>query len=303
VGIHQPVDVTITGQATSRSLFSYSNPYVDASSALINGLGLPASSVRVLTTLGGDVLSFTGGNFGSDVANVTVKYGPPGALWTDSTNYPCAPIDTASFSPSTIKCTMSPGVGADLHVMVRVRLTLAVGIQQEVTLFEQYSAQASDAVAYPTPVIINGTLASPGKTEGTSLRGSITAGEDVEFSVDNIGTDASLLKVYYGEPGGPYDQVCSAPSIITPNARLSCRTAARIGVEGPYVFVVWANGAVSDPGTDEYSYPADPMVTAVQGCTDVGVATGECPTAGGNNLLIIGDKVRIKRRKGRRERK
>jgi len=152
----------------------------------------------------------------------------------------------------------------------------------------------NDTLSYPVPRILSSSLRKSELTAGQSdYTGLYSSGDVVFMTVEHVGdaSTASLISVSYSSTVTNLTYACSNV-ILYPNSpsagltSLSCLTAA--GVGSGYQFVVTALNQASDPGTDTYNYVVPPVITRVQGCTDVGMATMDCPTSGGSILTLTG---------------
>jgi hypothetical protein len=125
--------------------------------------------------------------------------------------------------------------------------------------------------------------------------GTFSSGEAVVFSGSHFGSDVKLLLVRYGlaadlmsTPYGPSVKTCTGVTLDIAAQTIQCTTQAGSG--SGYQFQVQALNALSNIGSDTYSYPTPPTVTKVTGCADSNVTnvTSNCPTAGGVTLTIFG---------------
>jgi hypothetical protein len=219
----------------------------------------------ILNSVDGTVLNLLGSDFGTDSSQVSIKYGLSGESF-DSLSYTAT---VESISTSQIDCRIGPCVGKNLIVQIRVN-------QQIMT----YDGQT---LTIDAPVIVPNTLRADFSAPGnTTLIGTSSDGDVVFFDANNIGSNASLIRVFIDETNECYDV-----SLLSSNT-LRC-TVPGGGSGGGHTFTVMALNNASLPGSDTFQYAAAPVIARVTGATDVDPATIDCPTSGGIWLTIEGE--------------
>lgn len=243
VGTGYSVSITVGGQSTTLS------NAISVAAPVINSASMGGSQ----STAGGQPLTITGTNFGtdSDIAAgfVTVHYGTYQAT-------SCSHADA-----NTIVCTTVAGVGSNLQVYI-------VAGGQTSTL------SGAISVSYAAPSISN---VSPGEleTDGTTT---------VTISGSNFGTSSDSPTYAYG-PSADTDLYTGSCTVQTSHTTLTCTTAAGIGTT--LVFAVTVGGQTGSFNT-EFHYkqpaitsftPAGPFQTSATPTLTI-VGTNFGPTSG-----------------------
>jgi hypothetical protein len=294
-GFTLPVVVFVSSQSAAANYLSYSGPTITSHTLVNATLGTIARRLLTTSITGnitmlssdGGVVTFGGTFFGTDASDVSVRYGHSNTALSGQAQFEDKPflcgsviVTQTSDGTSTCTCTMVTGTGRDLVFQIKVG--------------QQYSAEGTDLVSYPRPVILPNTirLVTSDATFGDRVVGANSEGDLVFIDVNYIGGSESLalLIVTYGYEGAIKDQSCTPVTTGTYNGQtyISCPTAPGYG--SLYQFEVTANGQTSAPGTDYYSYVSSPVVYSVNGCANnTANATSQCPTEGGTLITIIGD--------------
>jgi len=225
--------------------------------------------------------------------SISVTFGPT----SDHAQFVCAFQQFTPGSPSTLQCQVPPGVGKDLAFVAR--FNLAGGLYQ-------ISQPSSGTVSYPSPLIVDSTLAaySSPSAKTDSLIGTVSQGQLVVFDVDHVGVDASLIRVYY--KNAAFDEECTgvafygAANALLPNRRtIQCATAVSPGSpQDGYHFRAMVLNQLTADSNFVYAYPEPPAVssvTAPAGSCTPSITAGlpsvtDCVTNGGFVLTITGSK-------------
>ena len=191
-GYNIPVSVTVAGQSASQPYLSYAGPTIIAGSLRFGNQSTPSTALLVddpLVQL--DVVSFQGLFWSQLASDLTVTYGLPG----QPKQYACSGVSVTLLNSAqslySLNCTVAMGVGSGLVFVVKAKnLT---------------SAEGTDALSYPTPVIVANTIHASGGALSNTYAGAINPGDVVLFSVQHVGTSASLLSVYVSQSSsGPF---------------------------------------------------------------------------------------------------
>jgi hypothetical protein len=255
------VDLTLDSLSQSESiLLDYQVPAISSiSGSVVEGQTL---------TLTGIYLPDTGGQI------ILQRSGARGPIFD-------CPILTQSATEMT--CTVPAGFGADIRVSVNDGL--------------QWGPESTESSDYPTPVISasslrhypDGVIDPQGQLVGLS-----SSGDQITFSITNVGTigrdvgDEEWISVVFGPSSNPEQFTCSSTLYFDTNVDAVICTIPE-GFGDDLVFSVIANGIVSAPSVETYSYPAAPYVFKVEGCTNDAVlnSTVGCPTDGGGIVLTL----------------
>lgn len=267
-----PVHVTVGGQSSSSGpatgpVVSYEGPSVLGGTLSVDGIP-PAGDAHVPDTAGGNEVVLHARALGTVLPEDVSVHFEQGTY-----QVPCAVTALTSLSGADVRleCTLAPGVGANLAPVVT-----ALGIA---------SRPGADRLHRPAPALHPGTLRlDPLGAGALALMGTRSSGEDVYFDASHVGADPTALVVTYGPPEQPDLHTCEAVDVDGTTVR--CRTA--FGSGGPHVFSVRTPGGAVGTGTDEFTYPAAPVLTSVGGCLDAGSSTTQCPTRGGLTLTLQG---------------
>ena len=272
------VNVIVAGQSVAEPYLSYAGPTISAGTLTLANKSMPSSNLTVddpLVSL--DVITFQGQYWSSRPSDLTVTYGLPG----QSKLYVCGNVSVVVLDDSSslyaLNCTVQVGVGEGLVFVVQAK-TLT-------------SAEGTDTLSYPTPVILNNTIHANLGTLSALYVGDINPGDVVLFNVLYVGTSASLLSIYMAQSSsGPFTQQCASVGIVFYNTSfttLQCTIPQGSG--DSWVFQIVALNAVSLPGTDVYDYPQSPIVYSVNGCQDSFNTTAMCATVGGTYVTVDGE--------------
>ena len=281
-GFNLNVNVTVNTLVGGAALLSFAGPIITPNTLQATVSGTPSTALTLTTDPSASSpfsVQFSGRNFGSALGDVTVTYGVAGS---STKIYSCAPtyVSTDAGGSSVLRCGIGEGVGSKLVFVVKVLGLL--------------STEGTDTVSFAAAAILPDSIrAAPGLSRQTSYTGSATEGDQVVFDVSHLPASAAaagLVKVWYGHPGGPYDQACTGVSMGVESSAsipyVTCVTSP--GTGSGFVFVLWALNTPSNVGTDVYNYVVAPTIFSVHGCTDSGNVTTGCPTAGGVTLTIDG---------------
>lgn len=260
-GFDVPVVITVEGLSSAPSTIGYFGPRV--TSVALQGQP-PASDIAMPDTFGTHTLTVTGDGFSSPTVELT----------DGTTSFPCVVL---SASVGTLDCAVTRGAGADLRVVVS-------------SAFGGRSRPSSATLHYPPPSILPGTLRpslmAPG---GASLLGTAGGGDSVFFDVMGLNGDVSVLDVAFGPTGGPYPFACVHLALHGTGPGYTVECTMPQGAGSFYVFVVRQAGVTTEEGADTYSYPAQPTIDRVAGCSlDTPTTTEGCPTSGGTFIDIFG---------------
>ena len=289
LGFSQAVVVTVSGQSASQNYLNYAGPIFVANSLSYTSM---STNVTLPNNTGGQVVFFQAYYLNTTVSSLKVSYGPSSSPYL----YTCTVLSStlAQTNLFNVTCRVQAGVGNQMALTVNVTVA-GLGVQ--------VSAPSTDLLAYPRPVLFSSSLHPVGVNGATGFIGTSSSGEVVYFNGNYLGSDVSLLTVYYGlsahlssSPYGSSVQQCLTPSLdyLSANtSQISCRTQRSTSTNsGLLVFLVIALNQASLPGTDTYSYPVPPTVsniTATGGCTNiVGGTIADCPTSGGVLVTITG---------------
>lgn len=264
-----PVTVTVGGRSTTTTStsprVSYAGPTLLP--ATLNLVGNPPSSdVELPDTLGGHLLELFVQDLGTtDPAQVQILF----VNGDYEVACPATNVAPTVGTDAIVTCRMQPGFGRDLAPVVYV-----AGLR---------SRPGSDRLHHPAPVIHPSSLRLDPVVGGSSdVLGSRSGEEDVYFDVSHVRGGSGLV-VTYGPPEQPNLYRCV--SVQVTDETLRCRTA--FGSGGPYVFSVQVPGGATAVGTDQFTYPAAPVLERLLGCAaSDGASTSECPTEGDIYLYL-----------------
>lgn len=286
-----PVTVTVGGQTSNSLLIAYAGPRLTTNTLVVNGQpGYGTGNIVMPDTNGTQTLHFAGTFlspwYPANPTPLNLKFGTAGAS-SGAKEYTCT---VTTYSNVFVECTL-PASGA-----------LGSGLTFLYNDGVQWSPESVDTITFPKPAWVSGTIQSPGGSAGTHLPGSNSQGEFVQFSAQNVGSDASKLVVWYDVSGGAFTDAtkqCVSVSVVTPFSSqtgvtvLQCRTQA--GTGGPYVFKIKALNQWSSESTDTYSYPTSPIIYSLAGGAGSGCinntllnSTYDCNTVSGGLLTITG---------------
>jgi hypothetical protein len=299
-GYNMAIVITVDGQTGTANLVSYLGPSITATSLVqvspIPPTVSPVGNLTMNNTVGNIQVTFAGKFFGNAIVNITVRYGLPTPTLNGNAAFLAKPfvcdvtaVSQAVGGVSSVTCTMPAAMGFGLVFQVKVISGVSA----------QISPEGTDTVNYPAPLIKPNSirLVSASGPVSTAIVGANSAGDLIFFSVDFLGPEttpsvSSLITVNFGYAGSIKDHSCYNPVVGVLNGQqwLSCTTEQGLG-DG-YVFVVKANGRLSNEGSDRYSYVKPPSVYKVEGCTANPSNTNQtlnCTTEGGTKLTIWGD--------------
>jgi hypothetical protein len=287
-GFFLPVAVTVSGQTGSANAFSYGGPKLTAGTIKLAGASSGGSSVT-LANSGPASIELTGTNLavGGNLAQVSVAYGVGVAKADRLTSTAGVCVLTAG-TDTSLTCTMPQAVGGNLRY--------------QVTYNQQLSLVSEDTLSYVQPALVAASLrmGSAG-VPGSSVAGYLQSGDLLFFEASYVGLRSDQLSVQYGTAsggGGLAEPVysCVNVSLVATSsvaATVSCLTSSGFGNNLVFRLTTLGSGASAASAVSvapfDYSYPQPPVVSGVQGCTDVSsTATSSCPTGGGNTLTIKG---------------
>ena len=248
VGYDLPVVVTVGGAASSGGpTLSYAGP-------VITNVAAPSSPA-----FGGAVITIEGTFPGIEGGTPAVT------LYAGDIAQTCGAVTVES--PSKVRCTLPPGGGANLGVVITV-----AGVP---------SRRFASNVSYAPPSIITGTLRSgPNEVPGTTTIVSSSTPERIYFSAANLGPDPNQVRVFYGPPADPRAYRCTGVTFAA--GGLSC--VPEPGSASVNVLLVSAYGQESLPGSDTLVFQEKTAVARISGCLDNGARTSSCPASGGVSI-------------------
>lgn len=214
-GFNVPVTLTYAAQSVTVNLLSFLGPsFKTASLNCSTGLlstNPTTGSVLSLSSTASVTITIRGFYFAS---GMSVTYG------------------TAS-NPSQFSATVNSVtiVAGNEYSIVLTLQNLAVGNNLIFSGFvgQQVILPSLDRVSYPIPSLTANSLARLGLTPATSVTGLSTNGDILEMQGTNFGADSSLLLVKYGTLVGGLTFICTNPTILVSNTKLSCRTGSGSG--------------------------------------------------------------------------
>jgi hypothetical protein len=144
-GVGAAVVVSVSGRTDSKPFLSYDSPYITPHSLQITGVS-QFGNILLPSPHANTELSFSGIHFmPADGSQLRVSYGPAGsAFWFD------CPI--VASTDTTIRCTTTAGVGANLHLLVAQKRT------QGTVVLDVLSPESADTVSYAPPAIQPNTI-------------------------------------------------------------------------------------------------------------------------------------------------
>ena len=154
----------------------------------------------------------------------------------------------------------------------------------------------ADALSYPPPVLIPGSLRRWGLPADSHVPGQLTVPTSAlitdTLALDGVNLapsadDLAQVSVGYGPSVDPWRYNCTLVPGLCSSRTLVCTTSP--GGAGQLLRLVVSVGQQVHRGTDAYSYPELPVLERVSGCavTDANATRG-CPTEGGVNLTLLG---------------
>lgn len=193
-----------------------------------------------------------------------------------------------------VTCVINQGLGGNLTFSLWAPLN---GSQFEAVFPGTPSLPGStiNIVSYPPPVIDDKTLrfsyTAPFAGGSLLVAQSNYLAQPIAFVAHNILNRPDLLSVYYGDAADPRRFVCTLDPALTTLSTIACTSAEEpIGFTFSLdmSFTVDAAGQ-SARGHDIFRLPQPPHIVWVRGCkTNIGNATSDCNTEGGQTITICG---------------
>lgn len=261
---------------------SYLGPSISQNTLRIVGDPDPPTApgdypVLASSTTGGDLLEFSGDFTQWEDHPFRVVYGPPRsgndlcAFNPTEGTYSC---DVQSKSGSSVICMSTPGVGKALTFQLCIDAPCEGNPSEVCTTASKIGL---DTYTYPVPTITNGTLHRKGDPVPAStdpIRHISLSGqpETIQFNGDSFGVTGKVgpktLSVKYGSDEFPNAFECQVLYDESTDEEITCITSQATGEN--YTFTVtsgYDSTSQSVRGFDSFSYPIQPEIDSVSGCT------------------------------------